>query len=158
MLKHEGPARIFESEEEAFEAIMESRIRPGDVIVIRYEGPRGGPGMKEMLAPTAALAGMGLDDRVALVTDGRFSGATRGAAIGHVSPEAAGGGPIGLLREGDVIGIDIDRRTINVRLSDGEFARRRAEWKPRPPKVTTGYLARYARQVGSAAEGAVFSS
>jgi dihydroxy-acid dehydratase len=155
MLKHEGPARIFESEAEAFDAIMGRRIRPGDVMVIRNEGPRGGPGMKEMLAPTAALAGMGLDDQVALITDGRFSGATRGAAIGHLSPEAACGGPIGLLREGDVIQIDIEGRTINVRLGDEELARRKAEWKPRPPRVTTGYLARYARQVGSAAEGAV---
>jgi dihydroxy-acid dehydratase len=156
MLKHQGPARIFDSEEATFDAIMGGRIRAGDVIVIRYEGPRGGPGMKEMLAPTAALAGMGLDDKVALITDGRFSGATRGAAIGHVSPEAAEGGLIGLLREGDLISIDIDRRTIDVRLSDGEIAGRRAVWKPLPPKVTRGYLARYARQVGSAAAGAVF--
>jgi dihydroxy-acid dehydratase len=156
MLTHEGPARIFDSEEAAFEAIMGKRIIPGDVIVIRYEGPRGGPGMKEKLAPTAALAGMGLDDKVALITDGRFSGATRGAAIGHVSPEAADGGPIALLREGDRIAIDIPGRTITVKLDDDELARRRETWKPLPPKVTTGYLARYAKQVGSAASGAIF--
>ncbi|MDR2110876.1 MAG: dihydroxy-acid dehydratase [Spirochaetaceae bacterium] len=156
MLKHEGPARIFDGEEAAFDAIMGGRIKAGDVIVIRYEGPRGGPGMKEMLGPTGALAGMGLDDRVALVTDGRFSGATKGAAVGHVSPEAAEGGPIGLLREGDIIAIDIDKRTIDVKLSGAELERRRTEWKPLPPKVNSGYLARYARQVSSAAAGAVF--
>ncbi|MDR2403075.1 MAG: dihydroxy-acid dehydratase [Spirochaetaceae bacterium] len=157
MLKHEGPARVFDSEEDAFEAIMGGAIQPGDVIVIRYEGPRGGPGMKEMLAPTAALAGMGLDDKVALITDGRFSGATRGAAIGHVSPEAADGGLIGLLRDGDRICIDIEGRTINAGLSDGEIAERRALLKPPHPKVTGGYLARYARQVSSAALGAIFN-
>jgi dihydroxy-acid dehydratase len=156
MLQHEGPARIFDAEETAFDAIMGSRIKPGDVIVIRYEGPRGGPGMKEMLAPTGALAGMSLDDKVALITDGRFSGATKGAAIGHVSPEAAEGGPIGLLREGDVINIDIPGRSITVKLSDDELAERRKTWQPLPPKVTTGYLARYAKQVTSAATGAVF--
>jgi dihydroxy-acid dehydratase len=161
MLKHEGPARVFDSEEAAFDAIMAGKIKPGDVIVIRYEGPRGGPGMKEMLAPTGALAGMGLDDKVALITDGRFSGATRGAAIGHVSPEAAEGGVIGLLREGDIIAIDIDARTINVKLGDGEITQRRQDWKPLPLKVTVdqrpnGYLARYARQVSSAATGAIF--
>ncbi|MFP3090711.1 dihydroxy-acid dehydratase [Treponema sp. TIM-1] len=158
MLKHEGPARIFDSEETAFDAIMGGKIVPGDVIVIRYEGPRGGPGMKEMLAPTAALAGRGLDDKVALITDGRFSGATKGAAIGHVSPEAAEGGPIALLREGDRIVIDIGGRSINVGLDDGELARRKAAWKPLPPKVSSGYLARYARQVSSAAAGAVFKA
>jgi len=126
------------------------------VVVIRYEGPRGGPGMKEMLAPTAALAGRGLDDKVALITDGRFSGATKGAAIGHVSPEAAEGGPIGLLKEGDIIQIDIEKGTLQVQLSDTELAQRRAQWKPLPPKVTHGYLARYARQVSSAATGAIF--
>ncbi|MDR3145346.1 MAG: dihydroxy-acid dehydratase [Treponema sp.] len=157
MLKHEGPARVFDSEEDAFAAIMGGAIQAGDVIVIRYEGPRGGPGMKEMLAPTAALAGMGLDDKVALITDGRFSGATKGAAIGHVSPEAADGGLIGLLRDGDRISIDIEGRTINVELSDGEIAERRARLKPPPPKATGGYLARYARQVSSAAAGAVFN-
>jgi len=156
MLKHEGPARIFNAEEDAFDAIMGGKIKPGDVIVVRYEGPRGGPGMKEMLAPTAALAGMGLDDKVALITDGRFSGATKGAAIGHVSPEAADGGVIGLLEEGDIIAIDIEARSINVKLSDAELAKRRQTWKPLPPKVTTGYLARYARQVDSAASGAIF--
>lgn len=155
MLRHEGPARVFDGEEPAFEAIMGGKIRPGDVVVIRYEGPRGGPGMKEMLAPTGALAGMGLDDKVALITDGRFSGATKGAAIGHVSPEAADGGVIGLLRDGDVIAIDIDGRSLSVRLTDEELSRRRIGWTPLPPKVTTGYLARYARQVSSAAAGAV---
>jgi dihydroxy-acid dehydratase len=156
MLKHQGPARVFDSEEAAFQAIMGGQIRGGDVIVIRWEGPRGGPGMKEMLGPTAALAGMGLDDKVALITDGRFSGATKGAAIGHVSPEAAEGGPIGLLREGDLIDIDIDRRSIEVKLDPAELAERRAVWKPLPPKVHTGYLARYARRVSSAAAGAIF--
>ncbi|MDR2071772.1 MAG: dihydroxy-acid dehydratase [Treponema sp.] len=156
MLKHSGPARVFDSEEAAFDAIMGGKIQSGDVIVIRYEGPRGGPGMKEMLGPTAALAGMGLDDQVALITDGRFSGATKGAAIGHISPEAADGGVIGLLQEGDIIDIDIDNRTINVKLRDEEIAARRSLWKPLPPKVRSGYLARYARQVGSAAGGAIF--
>jgi dihydroxy-acid dehydratase len=155
MLKHEGPARVFDSEEAAFEAIMGGRIRAGDVIVIRYEGPRGGPGMKEMLQPTAALAGMGLDDRVALITDGRFSGATKGAAIGHVSPEAAEGGVIALLREGDSISIDIEGRAIEVRLTEADLEKRRQDWKPLPPKVSGGYLARYARQVSSAAQGAI---
>jgi dihydroxy-acid dehydratase len=156
MLKSSGPARVFNSEEGAFDAIMGGKIRPGDVIVIRYEGPRGGPGMKEMLAPTAALAGMGLDDKVALITDGRFSGATRGAAIGHVSPEAAEGGLIGLLEEGDRISIDIDAHSISVDLEDRLIAERRKNWKPLPPKVSRGYLARYARQVSSAASGAAF--
>jgi dihydroxy-acid dehydratase len=156
MLKHQGPAIIFDSEEDSFDAIMGGKIKQGDVIVIRYEGPRGGPGMKEMLAPTGALAGMGLDDKVALITDGRFSGATKGAAIGHISPEAADGGLIGLLCEGDTISIDIDGRTISVNLDDAEIARRRDGWKPLPPKVTSGCLARYAKLVGSAASGAVF--
>jgi dihydroxy-acid dehydratase len=156
MLKHEGPARVFDAEEAAFDAIMGGRIKSDDVIVIRYEGPKGGPGMKEMLGPTAALAGMGLDDKVALITDGRFSGATRGAAIGHISPEAAEGGIIGLLKDGDLISIDIDARTISVKISGEEIAKRRAEWKPLPPKVTSGYLARYAKQVSSAASGAIF--
>jgi dihydroxy-acid dehydratase len=158
MLKHEGPARVFDSEEAAFDAIMGNKIKAGDVIVIRYEGPKGGPGMKEMLGPTAALAGMGMDDKVALITDGRFSGATKGAAIGHVSPEAAEGGVIGLLKEGDVISIDIDARSISVNLSVEELAGRRQGWKPLPPKVTSGYLARYAKQVSSAASGADFRS
>jgi dihydroxy-acid dehydratase len=156
MLKHSGPARIFNAEEEAFDAIMGGKIKPGDVVVIRYEGPRGGPGMKEMLGPTAALAGMGLDDKVALITDGRFSGATKGAAIGHVSPEAAEGGAIGLLREGDIIDIDIEGRSIAARLSDAELALRRENREPPPSKAVGGYLARYARQVGSAATGAIF--
>jgi len=156
MLKHSGPARVFDREEDAFAAIMEGRIKAGDVVVIRYEGPRGGPGMKEMLAPTAALAGRGLDDKVALITDGRFSGATKGAAIGHVSPEAADGGPIGLLKEGDIIQIDIEAGTLSVQLSETELAMRWAQWHPLPPKVTHGYLARYARQVSSAASGAIF--
>ena len=157
MLRSRGPARIFNGEEAAFEAIMGGKIQAGDVIVIRYEGPKGGPGMKEMLAPTAALAGMGLDDKVALITDGRFSGATKGAAIGHISPEAAEGGLIGLLEEGDMISIDIDGRSITAELSDQVIAERRKNWKPLPPKVSTGYLARYARLVSSAASGAVFS-
>jgi dihydroxy-acid dehydratase len=155
MLKSSGPARVFDSEEGAFDAIMGGKIRPGDVIVIRYEGPRGGPGMKEMLAPTAALAGMGLDDKVALVTDGRFSGATRGAAIGHVSPEAAEGGLIGLLEEGDTISIDIDAHSIRADLSGRLIAERRKNWKP-SQKASQGYLARYAQQVGSPASGAAF--
>ncbi|MDR2480807.1 MAG: dihydroxy-acid dehydratase [Spirochaetaceae bacterium] len=156
MLKSSGPARIFDCEEAAFEAITGGAIKAGDVIVIRYEGPRGGPGMKEMLAPTAALAGIGLDDKVALITDGRFSGATKGAAIGHVSPEAAAGGVIALLEEGDIIEIDIPARTINVRLADTEIAARKSRWTPPAVKVTGGYLARYARMAGSAASGAVF--
>jgi dihydroxy-acid dehydratase len=157
MLKHEGPARVFDSEEAAFDAIMGKKINAGDVVVIRYEGPRGGPGMKEMLAPTAALAGMGLDDKVALITDGRFSGASKGASIGHVSPEAALGGNIGIINEGDIIAIDIDGLSINVKISEEEIARRRKSWQP-VPKTVTGYLARYAAQVGSAAQGAVFDS
>ncbi len=156
MLKHEGPARVFDSEDDAFDAIMGGKIKPGDVIVIRYEGPKGGPGMKEMLGPTAALAGMGLDDTVALITDGRFSGASRGASIGHVSPEAAEGGLIGLVQDGDIISIDIENYAINVTLDDDEIAKRRASWKPLPPKVTSGYLARYSKQVTSAAAGAIF--
>jgi dihydroxy-acid dehydratase len=155
MLKHEGPARVFDDEDAAFAAIMGGRILAGDVVVIRYEGPRGGPGMKEMLGPTSALAGMGLDDKVALITDGRFSGASRGAAIGHVSPEAAVGGPLALLREGDRIAIDIPGRAVNVLVPEDALAKRRDAWTPPPPKVTSGYLARYARQVGSAAGGAV---
>jgi len=156
MLKHEGPARVFDSEEAAFDAIMGKKINAGDVIVIRYEGPKGGPGMKEMLAPTAALAGMGLDDKVALITDGRFSGASKGASIGHVSPEAALGGNIGIINEGDIIAIDIDGLSINVKIGEEEIARRKKSWKPLS-KTHTGYLARYAAQVGSAAHGAVFS-
>jgi len=156
MLKHSGPARVFESEDESFEAIMGGKIKAGDVVVIRNEGPRGGPGMKEMLSPTGALAGMGLDDKAALLTDGRFSGATRGAAIGHISPEAAAGGLIGLVREGDIIDIDIPERTINVRMHKVEVERRTRDKKPFEKPELTGYLARYAKQVGSAAGGAVF--
>ncbi|MDR2097360.1 MAG: dihydroxy-acid dehydratase [Spirochaetaceae bacterium] len=155
MLKHEGPARVFDGEEAAFDAIMGGKIKAGDVVVIRYEGPRGGPGMKEMLGPTSALAGMGLDDKVALLTDGRFSGASRGAAIGHISPEAACGGPLALLREGDRVSIDIPARALNTPVSEGELAKRKAEWTTPPPKVDGGYLARYAKQVGSASGGAV---
>ena len=158
MLRSSGPARIFDGEEAAFAAITGGKIHAGDVVVIRYEGPRGGPGMKEMLAPTAALAGLGLDDKVALLTDGRFSGATKGAAIGHISPEAAAGGLIGLLEEGDIIEIDIPARTLNARLDEAVIAARKARWTPPAPRVTEGYLARYARMVGSAACGAVFES
>ena len=138
-------------------AIMGGEIREGDVVVIRYEGPKGGPGMREMLNPTSAIMGMGLGSTVALITDGRFSGATRGASIGHVSPEAAVGGPIALVRDGDIIEIDIPANTINVKLSDEELAARKAEWQPREPRITTGYLARYAKQVSSGAQGAVLS-
>ncbi|MDN5347595.1 MAG: dihydroxy-acid dehydratase [Clostridia bacterium] len=155
MLKHEGPARIFNGEEEAFKAIMEGRIRPGDVVVIRYEGPKGGPGMQEMLTPTAALAGMGLDSSVALLTDGRFSGATRGASIGHVSPEAAVGGPIALVEEGDIIAIDIPGGRLELKVSEEELAMRRSKWQAPPAKIDRGYLARYSRQVTSGAKGAV---
>ncbi|MDR1468247.1 MAG: dihydroxy-acid dehydratase [Spirochaetaceae bacterium] len=157
MLVHEGPARVFESEEAAFEAIMGKKIKPGDVVVIRYEGPKGGPGMKEMLSPTSAIAGMGLDECVALITDGRFSGASRGASIGHISPEAASGGTIALVEEGDIISIDIPARKLAVKVSDEALAKRRVSWQPLPPKVTGGYLARYAKQVGPASGGAVFS-
>ncbi len=156
MLDHTGPARIFDSEEEAFRAITGGRIRKGDVVVVRYEGPRGGPGMQEMLSPTAALAGMGLDKEVALITDGRFSGASRGAAVGHISPEAAARGPIAALEEGDLVHIDIPRRRLQVKLSAREIRRRLAALPPFEPKVRTGYLARYAQLVSSAAQGAVF--
>ena len=138
-------------------AIMGGKIEAGDVVVIRYEGPKGGPGMREMLNPTSAIMGMGLGSTVALITDGRFSGATRGASIGHVSPEAAVGGPIALVRDGDIIEIDINANTINVKLSDEELAARKAAWQPREPRITTGYLARYAKQVSSGAQGAVLS-
>ena len=157
MMRYRGPARVFDSEEAALEAILSRAIRPGDVIVIRYEGPKGGPGMREMLMPTSALAGMGLDDKVALMTDGRFSGATRGAAIGHVSPEAAAGGPIALVQEGDIIAIDIRARTLTLEVDEKELARRRALWEPPEPKIKTGYLARYAALVTSAGQGAILS-
>lgn len=156
MLKHSGPARVFDCEEDAITAIKGGKIVPGDVVVIRYEGPKGGPGMREMLNPTSAIAGMGLDTTVALITDGRFSGASRGASIGHVSPEAAVGGPIGLIEEGDIIDIDINANTINARVSEEEFAKRRENWKPRLNEVT-GYLARYRKLVSGAPRGAVLT-
>lgn len=155
MLKHEGPARVFDCEEDAIDAIKGGKIVAGDVVVIRYEGPKGGPGMREMLNPTSAIAGMGLGESVALITDGRFSGASRGASIGHVSPEAAVGGPVALVEEGDIISIDIDNHQLNVLVSDEEMAARKAKWQPRTPQVTTGYLARYASLVTSADKGAV---
>ena len=155
MLVHEGPARIFESDEEATEAIKTGRINPGDVIVIRYEGPKGGPGMREMLNPTSAIAGYGLGSTVALITDGRFSGASRGASIGHVSPEAAVGGPIALVEEGDIIKINIPELKLELDVSDEELAARKAKWQPREPKVKTGYLARYASMVTSGNRGAI---
>ena len=157
MMVHEGPARVFDSEDAAIKAIYGRQIRPGDVVVIRYEGPRGGPGMREMLNPTSAIVGMGLGGSVALITDGRFSGATRGAAIGHVSPEAAAGGNIALVQEGDIIAIDIPNCAVRLRVSDEELARRRESWVCPPPKVTTGYLARYARLVSSADKGAILT-
>nr|MCR5399431.1 dihydroxy-acid dehydratase [Lachnospiraceae bacterium] len=155
MLKHEGPARVFDCEEDAIEAIFGGKIKEGDVVVIRYEGPKGGPGMREMLNPTSAIAGMGLGSTVALITDGRFSGASRGASIGHVSPEAAVGGPIALVKEGDRIEIDINNYSIKLLVSDEELADRRSKWQPREPKVTTGYLARYASMVTSGNRGAI---
>jgi len=155
MLKHSGPARIFESEEEVVEAITGGKISKGDVLVIRYEGPRGGPGMREMLSPTSVLAGMGMDRDVALITDGRFSGATRGACIGHISPEAAARGPIAAIREGDMIEIDIPKKSLNVRLSDEEIDMRIAEVSEYEPKIKTGYVARYSKGVSSADLGAV---
>jgi len=158
MLEHEGPARVFDCEEDAIAAILGGKIVAGDVVVIRYEGPKGGPGMREMLNPTSAIAGMGLGSTVALITDGRFSGASRGASIGHVCPEAAMGGPIALVEEGDIIEININANTINVKVSDEEMAARRAKWQPREPKVTTGYLARYASLVSASCKGAVLET
>ncbi len=158
MLVHEGPARVFDSEEDAIEAIKGGKIVEGDVVVIRYEGPKGGPGMREMLNPTSAIAGMGLGSSVALITDGRFSGASRGASIGHVSPEAAVGGPIALVEEGDIIAIDIPNYTMTLKVSDEELAKRKAKWQPREPKVTTGYLRRYAAQVTSGNRGAILQT
>ena len=155
MMQHEGPARVFDSEDDAIKVIYAGGINPGDVVVIRYEGPKGGPGMREMLNPTSAIAGMGLDESVALITDGRFSGATRGASIGHVSPEAASGGNIGLVEEGDMIAIDIINKTIELKVSDEELAARRAAWVCPEPKIRTGYLARYAKLVSSADKGAI---
>ena len=155
MRQHRGPARVFESEEEACEAIFGGKINAGDVVVIRYEGPAGGPGMREMLTPTSAICGMGLDHDVALITDGRFSGATKGPAIGHVSPEAYAGGPIALVEEGDIIRINIPEMKLELAVSDEELAARKAKWQPREPKVTTGYLARYASMVTSGNRGAI---
>lgn len=155
MLRHTGPARVFESESEAYDAILGGGIRPGDVIVIRYEGPKGGPGMPEMLSPTAAVIGMGLGKEVALITDGRFSGGTQGAAIGHVSPEAASGGPIGLVQEGDLIEIDIPAKKLNLLVDEAELQRRGQAQRPFMPRITTGYLARYAKLVESGAKGAI---
>ena len=157
MMKHEGPARVFNSEEEAIETIYAGGIKPGDVVVIRYEGPKGGPGMREMLNPTSAICGMGLGESVALITDGRFSGATRGAAIGHVSPEAAAGGNIALVEEGDIIAIDIKKCSIQLKVSDAELEERRKAWVCPEPKVKTGYLARYAKLVSSADKGAILT-
>ena len=157
MMTHSGKARVFDCEEDALNAIYGGQINAGEVVVIRYEGPKGGPGMREMLNPTSAIMGSGLGHCVALITDGRFSGATRGAAIGHVSPEAAVGGPIALIEEGDIITIDIPNNAISVDVSDEELARRRAQWQPRQPRVTTGYLSRYAKQVSSGMKGAVLS-
>ena len=155
MLKHEGPARVFDCEEDAIEAIKGGKIVAGDVVVIRYEGPKGGPGMREMLNPTSAIAGMGLGSTVALITDGRFSGASRGASIGHACPEAAVGGPIALVEEGDIISIDIDNCKLDVLVSDEEMAARKEKWQPRKPQVTTGYLARYAAMAAPASRGAI---
>jgi dihydroxy-acid dehydratase len=156
MQRHSGPARVFDGEEEAMKAIMGKKIKPGDCVVIRYEGPKGGPGMREMLSPTAAIAGMGLIDSVALITDGRFSGGTRGLSIGHVSPEAADGGAIALVKDGDVIEIDIPNRALNLKVSKEELGKRRKMWKAPAPRVTKGYLARYQKQVSSADKGAIF--
>ncbi|MFH1744321.1 MAG: dihydroxy-acid dehydratase [bacterium] len=155
MLNHSGPARIFNSESDACDAILGKKIKPGDVVVIRYEGPKGGPGMPEMLTPTSVVKGMGLASKVALITDGRFSGATTGASIGHISPEAMEGGPIGLLKEGDVIEIDIPNRSLNVKLSEEELSRRRASWKKPDAKIKAGVMIRYAEMVSSAANGAI---
>jgi len=156
MLRHTGPARVFDSEELAMKAIMSNEIKPGDCVIIRYEGPKGGPGMREMLSPTAAIAGMGLMDSVALITDGRFSGITRGPCIGHVSPEAADGGPVALVQDGDIIEIDIPGRVLNLKLQHEELEKRRNNWRPPDPEVTEGYLARYQKAVSSADRGAVY--
>jgi len=158
MLKHSGPAKVFDSEEEAVKAIMGNQIQKGDVIVIRYEGPRGGPGMREMLTPTSVIAGMGMDKEVALITDGRFSGATRGSSIGHISPEAAAGGPLAIVKDGDIIEIDIPAKKLTLKLDDNEIKARLAKWKAPKPKITTGYMYRYSLMVSSADRGAVFES
>jgi dihydroxy-acid dehydratase len=156
MMVNEGRARVFDSEDDAIKAILGGKIKGGDVVVIRYEGPKGGPGMREMLAPTSAIVGMGLDKSVALLTDGRFSGGTRGAAIGHISPEAAEGGPIGLIKEGDTISIDIPNKRIELKVDKQELAKRRKDFVPREPLIKTGYLGRYAKMVTSASTGAIF--
>ncbi|HAJ28046.1 MAG TPA: dihydroxy-acid dehydratase, partial [Syntrophus sp. (in: bacteria)] len=156
MLVNESIARVFDSEDDAIKAILGGKIKAGDIVVIRYEGPKGGPGMREMLAPTSAIAGMGLDTTVALLTDGRFSGGTRGAAIGHISPEAAEGGPIALVREGDIIAIDIPKKKITLKVSAEELKKRKKALKPKAPSITSGYLARYAKLVTSASTGAIF--
>ncbi len=158
MMRHKGPARVFDSEEAASEAILGNRIKKGDVIVIRYEGPKGGPGMREMLSPTSTVAGMGLDKDVALITDGRFSGATKGASIGHISPEAAAGGLIGLIEEGDLIEIDIINKKINLLVDESKIEARKKKWVPHPPKILSGYVARYSKMVTSANKGAVYES
>jgi dihydroxy-acid dehydratase len=157
MMVHQGKANVFDSEEEATKAIMNKKIKPGEVLVIRYEGPKGGPGMREMLTPTSLLAGMGMDKEIALITDGRFSGATRGAAIGHVSPEAASKGPIAILKNGDIIKIDIPNHRLDVELSDKEIAKRLAQLGEFEPKIKSGYLRHYAEKVSSASTGAVFT-
>lgn len=158
MMVHSGPARVFDCEEDAIAAIKSGKIVAGDVVVIRYEGPKGGPGMREMLNPTSAIVGMGLGSSVALITDGRFSGASRGASIGHVSPEAAVGGPIALVQEGDIISINIPELSIQLEVSDEELAKRKAEWKPKEQKELTGYLKRYAAMVTSGNRGAILGS
>lgn len=155
MLIHKGPAKVFDSEEDALKAILNKEVKEGTVVLIRYEGPRGGPGMREMLAPTSAIAGMGLSESVALITDGRFSGGTRGPCIGHVAPEAASGGPIAIVKNGDIVEINIPKRTLNVKLTNAEIKRRLKSWKPPKPKIKTGYLARYVSLVRSAETGGV---
>ena len=157
-MKHSGPARVFDSEEEAMKDIMNKKIRKGDVIVLRYEGPKGGPGMREGLSPTAALAGIGLADSVALLTDGRFSGGTRGAAIGHISPEAAEGGLLAIVKNGDAIEIDIPARELNIKLTNEEIINRFNKWKKPEPKIKSGYMYRYSQMVSSASSGAIFKS
>jgi dihydroxy-acid dehydratase len=157
MMVHEGPARVFDCEEDAIEAIKGGKIVSGDVVVIRYEGPKGGPGMREMLNPTSAIAGMGLGSSVALITDGRFSGASRGASIGHVSPEAAMGGPIAFVEEGDIISINIPEYKLELKIDDAEMEKRKAKWQPRKPKISEGYIGRYEKLVTTADRGAVLS-
>jgi dihydroxy-acid dehydratase len=156
MMVNEGTARVFDCEEDAVDAIMGQQIREGDVVVVRYEGPKGGPGMREMLTPTSAIVGMGLDKKVALITDGRFSGGTKGAAIGHISPEAADGGPIALVQEGDRIEINIPAKSLTLKVSDEEIRRRQENWQPPTPKIKEGYAYRYSKLVTSGARGAVF--